>query len=167
MNFSQLNIQYLIIGIIITYIPFHLFEESLGNFPAWMYEHKWMPEKITYGHWMANNIFFYYTLILAGFIGYYFGGDNLLFLGGGILVWGLINCLDHLVYTIIDRRVSPGLLTGFIFATFSISGLYKLYLSNMITLTLVIFSVLIGLIYAFLPIVLSIKFNKVFRKIYI
>ncbi len=30
------------------YHVFHLFEEALGNFPKWMYEHKWITYHITY-----------------------------------------------------------------------------------------------------------------------
>ena len=39
------------------YLPFHLFEEAVGDFPKWMYEHKWLPYHMTHGHWMANNLF--------------------------------------------------------------------------------------------------------------
>lgn len=54
MNMKLLT--FVIITLVI-YMPFHLFEEALGNFPKWMYEHKWLPYHMTYGHWMSNNIF--------------------------------------------------------------------------------------------------------------
>ncbi len=37
MKFNKINLKYFMIGILLIYIPFHLFEESLGNFPAWMH----------------------------------------------------------------------------------------------------------------------------------
>ena len=47
------------------YLPFHLFEEAVGDFPKWMYEHKWLPYHMTHGHWMANNLFIYYPMLLV------------------------------------------------------------------------------------------------------
>lgn len=47
MKIRNLKIEYLMIGILITYIPFHLFEESLGNFPAWMQAHHWMLNRLS------------------------------------------------------------------------------------------------------------------------
>ena len=41
------------------YLPFHLFEEAVGDLPKWMYEHKWLPYHMTHGHWMANNLFLF------------------------------------------------------------------------------------------------------------
>ncbi|WP_425805634.1 HXXEE domain-containing protein [Desulfitobacterium sp. Sab5] len=167
MNLLNFDIQYFMIGIIITYIPFHLLEEALGDFPTWMKEHKWIPEKVTYGHWMANNLFFYLPLLLIGLISFHFGGDKLLFLGVGIIVWGFINCFDHIIYTIKDRRISPGLFTGLIFGVISVLGLYKIYIDSMLTIGLLALSIIIGLIYAFLPIGFSVIFHKIFNKIFV
>lgn len=164
MNLLNFNIQYFMVGILIIYIPFHLLEEALGDFPTWMKEHKWIPEKITYGHWMANNLFFYLPLLLIGLIGFHFGGDRLLFLGVGIIVWGLINCFDHIIYTIKDRRISPGLFTGLIFGVISVLALFKLYMDSILTIGTLVVSIITGLIYAFLPIGLSVMFHKVFNK---
>ena len=55
-------ISFILLNLII-YIPFHLFEEAVGDFPKWMYEHKWLPYHMTHGHWMANNIFIYYPTV--------------------------------------------------------------------------------------------------------
>lgn len=35
-------INFIMVNLVI-YIPFHLFEEAVGDFPKWMYEHKWLP----------------------------------------------------------------------------------------------------------------------------
>jgi hypothetical protein len=163
---AAIRIEYLMAGVILIYIPFHLFEEALGNFPVWMFEHRWVPDRMTYGHWMANNLFFYYPLLLLGLLLYHFTNGALLFLGAGIFVWGIINSFDHIVYTIKDRKLSPGLFTGFLFCIVSILGFVKLWSLNNITLPMLLLSVLAGLIYAFLPILFSMKFHKTFMEIF-
>lgn len=167
MNLLNHNIQYFMAGIIITYIPFHLLEEALGDFPTWMKEHEWLKEKMTYGHWMANNLFFYLPFLLIGFFSFHFAGNKLLFLGVGIIVWGLINCFDHVIYTIRDRRISPGLFTGLIFGVISVLAFFKIYIRNMMTIDILALSIITGLIYSFLPIGFSVIFHKVFNKIFI
>ena len=64
-------ISFILLNLII-YIPFHLFEEAVGDFPKWMYEHKWLPYHMTHGHWMANNIFIYYPMLLLAVFIYIF-----------------------------------------------------------------------------------------------
>ena len=44
-----MNIQTFIILNLAIYLPFHLFEEAVGNFPKWMYEHRWLPYHMTHG----------------------------------------------------------------------------------------------------------------------
>ena len=58
------------------YMPFHLFKEALGNFPKWMYEHKWLPYHMTNGHWMSNNIFIYYPMLLLATFIFAIGEEN-------------------------------------------------------------------------------------------
>ena len=36
-----MNLMYFIFFNLVIYLPFHLFEEAVGDFPKWMYEHKW------------------------------------------------------------------------------------------------------------------------------
>ena len=104
-------ISFILLNLII-YIPFHLFEEAVGDFPKWMYEHKWLPYHMTHGHWMANNIFIYYPMLLLAVFIYIFNKSMICF-GVAILIWGLINFGDHFFYTIKDKKVSHGLITGF------------------------------------------------------
>ena len=80
-------ISFILLNLII-YIPFHLFEEAVGDFPKWMYEHKWLPYHMTHGHWMANNIFIYYPMLLLAVFIYIFN-KNMICFGVAILIWGL------------------------------------------------------------------------------
>lgn len=163
----EISIEYYIALIMIIYFPFHLFEEAIGNFPEWMKNHKWMPEKLTYGHWIANNVFFYYSLLSFGFICYLLLDDRFAFLGIGILFWGLINCLDHLIYTIIDRKISPGFYTGFLYLVVFSSGLFKLYEARALNSKLIFMSFIMGILYAFIPVFLSILFSKKFKSTFL
>lgn len=166
MHIAVINLSGLTFAIILIYIPFHLFEEALGNFPKWMHTHRWIPEQITYGHWMANNIFFYFSLLQIGFvISVLHPGFQ--FLQVGILVWGAINLLDHLVYTIIDRKKSPGIYTGFLFGIVATTGLVKVYNDGTISPYGLIASLCMGAGYAFLPVLLSMLFHKTFKRIFV
>lgn len=163
----ELSIKYYAAVILVIYFPFHLFEEAIGDFPNWMKEHKWMPEKLTYGHWLANNVFFYYTILLLGYISYLFLGNKLIFMGIGILFWGMINCLDHLIYTIIDRKISPGLFTGLLYLITFLSGINRLYEEGTLNFKLIILSLITGIFYAFIPVILSMKYSRIFKRIFI
>jgi hypothetical protein len=162
----ELSMKVYIALIIIIYFPFHLLEEALGDFPAWMKEHKWMPEKLTYGHWFAKNVFFYYSLLLLALLCYLLLGDRFSFIGIGILIWGLINCLDHLIYSILDRKISPGLFTGLLYLIVFLLGFYSLYRSDQLDIVLIIMSVFMGLLYAFVPVLLSYLLSKKFKMIF-
>lgn len=71
-----MKLKHYIIGILLTYIPFHLFEEAIGNFPELMYQHKWLPVKLTFSHWMANNIFIFYPILLVALFIYLLGKEK-------------------------------------------------------------------------------------------
>ncbi len=43
-----MNLMYFIFFNLVIYLPFHLFEEAVGDFPKWMYEHKWLPYHMTH-----------------------------------------------------------------------------------------------------------------------
>ncbi len=158
-----LPLHYYVFATLFLYIPFHFFEEALGNFPETMYAHKWIPERITYGHWMANNVFFYYPTLLFGSVTYALFPE-LVFFGVGILIWGIINALDHLFYTVKDTRISPGLFTGSLYPVISIGGIISINAHlNAINVAL---SLVAGICYAVFPILCCMKFNRQFRAIF-
>ena len=156
-------VHYFFLAIILVYIPFHIFEEALGDFPESMYQHKWIPERITHGHWMANNIFFYFPTLVTGYLLWTIF-PNYLFIGLGILVWGVINTFDHIFYTIKDRKISPGLYTGSLYLLIAINGFYSIRTeANYI---LLIESIITGMIYFFFPVFCSMTFHKHFKTIF-
>ena len=155
-------ISFILLNLII-YIPFHIFEEAVGDFPNWMYEHKWLPYLMTHGHWMANNIFIYYPMLLLAVFIYIFN-KNMICFGVGILIWGLINFGDHFFYTIKDKKVSPGLITGFIFLINSVWGLRFYILSDDYSALHLIIGICIGGLLFGLPISLCVVTYKLFDK---
>ena len=154
-NFILLNL--------VIYLPFHLFEEAIGDFPKWMYEHKWLPYHMTHGHWMANNLFIYYPMLLISAFLYVFNNKTICF-GVAILIWGIINFGDHFLYTIKDRKVSPGLLSGTLFLVNSVLGLRLYILSDSFSVSQLIIGVLIGGVLFGLPMGLCIVLYKFFDK---
>lgn len=158
-----MNLTTFILINLVIYLPFHLFEEALGDFPKWMFDHKWLPYHMTHGHWMANNLFLYYPmLILSLFL--FLAKDMFLPFGIGILIWGVINFGDHFFYTIKDRKISPGLITGFLFFFNSIAGLRCFALwENFSALSLGL-GILIGGILFGLPMGLCIPAYPLFDK---
>lgn len=155
-------INFILLNLII-YIPFHLFEEAVGDFPEWMYEHKWLPYHMTHGHWMANNIFIYYPMLLLAVLIYIFN-KNMICFGVAILIWGLINFGDHFFYTIKDKRVSHGLITGFLFLINSVWGLRFYILSDDYSTIHLIIGIFIGALLFGLPIGLCVVAYKFFDK---
>lgn len=167
MKLKDIKIDYWMAGILLAYIPFHLFEEAMGNFPMWMQVHHWMSHRLSYGHWMAGNIFFYYPLLLAGFMTYRCFGEKLLFAGVAVLFWGILNFLEHSVYSVIDLRVSPGFYSSIILLAIGILGVYKLYQIKRLSFGLIAASLITALVYAGLPVIFQILCSPVFRRIFV
>lgn len=147
------------------YLPFHLFEEAVGNFPKWMYEHKWLPYHMTHGHWMANNLFIYYPMILLAAV-LFLVDEHFACFGVGVLAWGVINFGDHFFYTIKDKKISPGLLTGILFLVNSVAGFYCFFTSDVFSVLNFGIGVLIGGVMFGLPIGLCIAFYPLFERFF-
>lgn len=151
MHMFNLKFIYYVFAVLIVYIPFHLFEEAMGNFPLWMKEHKYTPIKISYGFWMAGNLFFYYPLLLICAFTYFFTKDSFIFAGLAVLFWGGLNFFEHLFFTIKDRKISPGFFTSIIFLIICTAGVHRAYQLDLITPVTVLLSVVIAVICAVLP----------------
>ncbi len=84
--------------------------------------------------------------------------------GVAILIWGIINFGDHFFYTIKDRKISPGFITGTLFLVNSIFGLRNYYLSDFFSVDQLIIGVLIGGVLFGLPIGLCVVLYQFFDK---
>ena len=160
-----MNIQTFIILNLAIYLPFHLFEEAVCNFPKWMYEHRWLPYHMTHGHWMANNLFIYYPIILVAAV-LFLLDERFACCGIGVLVWGVINFGDHFYYTIRDKKVSPGLITGILFLVNSVAGLYCFFSSGAGSVLDFGIGILIGGVLFGLPIGLCVAVYPLFERFF-
>ena len=158
-----MNIVFYVLLNLAIYMPFHLFEEAIGDFPKWMYEHKWLPHHMSHGHWMANNVFVYYPPLLVSVL-LFLVSPSLVCFGIGILVWGVINFGDHFFYNIKDKKVSPGLITGIIFLINSGLGLRTFILSNNFSVLQLLLGILIGGVLFGAPIGLCVVTYDFFEK---
>ena len=147
----NIEFKYFPIIAIIVYVPFHLLEEALGNFPLWMSSHYKLPKVLSYPHWLINNGFFLITL-LAGLLIFLSNKQRFLAFGIGLLIWALVNSLEHIIFTIIDLKISPGFYTAILFLIVSLLGFSKLYIDNSIRVRLVLHAILICIGYWMIPI---------------
>ena len=90
--------------------------------------------------------------------------DKLACFGIAILIWGIVNFGDHFFYTVKDKRVSPGLITGTLFLLNSICGLRIYVLSDIFSAYQLLFGIFIGGALFGLPIGLCVVFYPLFDK---
>ena len=64
----KIDFKWFPIALIVAYVPVHLLEEALGNFPIWMSNHYNLPNPLSYPHWLINNSFFLLTLLVGLYI---------------------------------------------------------------------------------------------------
>jgi len=153
---KQIDFKFFPIGIILLYVPFHILEEAYFNFPLWMFEHYQLPSQLSYPHWLFNNLIFLTVLLIALRI-FLNNTTKYLFFGIGILFWGLMNGMEHVVFSIIDRKIAPGTFTGTFFLIIFIVGILKLFQLKKLQLKLLIKSLLIAIsywVFSFLIIIL-------------
>ena len=157
--FSNIEFKYFPIIALIVYVPFHLLEEALNNFPQWMSTHYNLPIILSYPHWLINNGFFLITL-LAGLLIFYSNKIRFISFGIGILIWSLINSIEHIFFSIIDLQTSPGFYTALVFLSISLLGFVKLYYDNSLRIKLILQSILIGIGYWVIPIGMILVFGN-------
>jgi len=133
-------------ALLITYFPFHLIEEALYNFPGWMSEQYGLSKPLSYPHWLINN-FIFLTVLLTGFIIFFRNQAKNIAFGIGILIWGFMNSCEHIVFSVIDQKFSPGIITAFLFLIISVSGMIKLIKDKAIHPKNIIKSVFIAISY--------------------
>ena len=150
---KKIDFKYFPIIKIFLFIPFHLIEEAYMNFPLWMFEHYNLPKQLSYPHWLINNSIFL-TVLIIGLKVFIKNKTKYLFFGFGILIWGFMNSMEHIIFSVLDSKLSPGFYTAILFLTVFIIGLIKLYQIQLINYKLVIKSFLIALSYWIIPILI-------------
>jgi hypothetical protein len=143
---KQIDFKWFPVGLIVVYVPFHLLEEAIYNFPAWMFEHYKLPQALSYPHWLINNAIFLFVL-LTGLIIYNRDRIKNLSFGIAIVIWAFMNSMEHIAFSIIDLKISPGFYTALLFTVISIIGFVKLRVEKILTPALLLKSFLIAIAY--------------------
>lgn len=156
---NEIEFKHIPIFCMIVYVPFHLFEEALGNFPLWMSEHYSLPKVLSYPHWLINNGIFFLVLLI-GLLIYFRDRRKFLPFGVGILIWSFINGMEHLVFSTIDVKASPGIVTAVIFVLVSGLGFIKLRLDNSLNMKVIFKSIIAGICYWIVPFIVIVSIGK-------
>jgi hypothetical protein len=164
-TFKTIDFKIFPILMIVLYVPFHLTEEAFFNFPMWMFEHYNLPKPLSYEHWLINNSFFFLTLF-AGLRIFLRNKSKYLYFGIAILIWGFMNSFEHILFSILDLKLSPGFFTANLFLTTFFVGFYKLKTEKLLSRKLFIKSFLVAILYWIIPFVFIISLGNQFVKIF-
>jgi len=156
---KEAKLEHVVLGTLLLYVTLHLLEEGIFGFPAWA-ERRWAIPNYTVSKWLLHNVYFIFFLVLGYFI-YRINKERLLFVGLGIVVWGLLNSLNHIVFSVIFLEYSPGLFTGLIFLLFAVLALKRIREMGKLSLGLILLSILFGILYWGLPMILFIEVDKI------
>ena len=143
---KQIDFRWFPVGLIVVYVPFHILEEAIYHFPLWMFEHYKLPQALSYPHWLINNSIFLFVLLI-GLIIYNRDRINNLSFGLAIVIWAFMNSMEHIAFTIIDLKISPGFYTAILFLIISIIGIIKLRVEKILNPRLLLKSFLIAIGY--------------------
>lgn len=149
--------------IIILYVPIHILEEALNNFPEWMSSFYGLPIVLSYPHWLINNLFFFVFLLLGLVL--FLKKEKYLFLGVGILFWSVMNCLEHIIGTFILLKISPGFYSGLLFLLVATLGILKLNHEGKLNKRLIVYSLIASLMYWAIPMVLIVLTGNFWLKL--
>ena len=148
---------------IVLYATIHLLEEGLFGFPAWA-ESSWGLPGYTTERWLTHNYFFLGVQLIV-FLIYIFTNYRNEKLILGIVMWGIINTLNHTVFTIIQLKYSPGLISGFLFIIPLIWIIKVLRKQQKLTKLIFLKGLGIGLLLWIIPIILFLLFDIFILKI--
>ena len=146
---KNIRLEYLVLGTLLLYVTVHLLEEWLLGFPAWA-EQRWGIRSYTAIKWLMHNAYFTFFLVL-GYVIYRINEGRFLPLGLGIVIWGLLNFANHLVFTVLYIEYSPGLITSLLFLFLGLLPLRKATLAGQLSVRVTVFSFVCSLIYCGLP----------------
>ena len=161
--FNKYEFRIYPILIIILYVPIHILEEGLNNFPEWMSSFYGLPINLNYPHWLINNLFFFLSLIVG--LRLFLTKEKYLYLGVGILFWSIMNSFEHIIGSLILLKIAPGFFSGLLFILVSVIGFYKLSYDGKLNKKLFLISFISSLLYWIIPISLIVLTGNVWLKI--
>ena len=159
------NLIFAKIGIlsIVLYATIHLLEEGLFGFPAWA-ELSWGIPAYTTERWLIHNCFFLGVQLITFLIFIFKDLKNHYWILG-IISWGILNTINHTVFTIIQSEYSPGLITGFLFILPYVWIIKVLRQQNKLRKFTVVKGFGIGILLWVIPIILFLAFDIFILKV--
>ncbi len=148
---------------IVLYATIHLLEEGLFGFPAWA-EASWGLPGYTTERWLIHNYFFLGAQLTL-FLIYIFTNFKNKTMILGIVMWGIINTLNHTVFTIIQLKYSPGLISSFLFIIPLIWIIKVMKQKQILNKIILLKGFGIGLLLWIVPIILFLLFDIFILKI--
>ncbi len=155
LNLRTWRLEQIVLAAFIIYLTIHLLDEAAFGFAPWA-EMRWGIPNYTVPRWLLHNVYFA-AAQLIGYLVYRRDTHKYAYLGLGILVWGVINSLNHLVFSLIFLEYSPGLVTGFSFIFLALLGFQRAKQADLLSKKNVVLSLLFGLLYWLVPIVLFVS----------
>lgn len=155
LNLRTWRLEQIVLAAFIAYLTIHLLDEALFGFAPWA-ELRWGLPNYTVPRWLLHNVYFA-AAQLIGYLIYRRDTRKFVYLGLGILVWGVLNSLNHLIFSLIFLEYSPGLLTGFVFIFLAVIGFRRARQADLLSTKNVVLSIVFGLLYWVVPIVLFVS----------
>ena len=149
MKVKQIKLEHLVLAALLVYTPLHLLEEGLLGFPAWA-EQYWHIPNYDVGKWLLHNVFFA-VVLLIGYVFYRLDQKRFLSAGLGIILWGLMNTLNHVGCSVAFGAIEPGLFTSFIFVLIAVLAVRQLRTQGRLSLGLVGLAVAWNVLYWGVP----------------
>lgn len=155
----SISLEKIIVFSLILYLPFHLLEEWAFGFPAWA-EAYWHIPNYTVAKWLFHNVYFS-AFLLIGFCIYRLNRMRFLPLGLGIVIWGLMNAVNHLTCSLVFLEYEPGIVTGLLWFPLATAAYRALRVTGLMSYRLITMAFLAALLaYWSAPIFLFIYVDK-------
>ncbi len=159
--FRNITLDHLILGTLLVYVPLHMIDEGIFNFAAWAELH-WHIPNYTLLKWLLHNV--YFAIVLGiGFVLYRRNPASLLPAGLGIVLWGFMNGVSHIIFTFIFWEYSPGLISGLIFIFIALLAYQRTRQMDFQSSHVTAYSILAALFYWGIPMFLFIEIDKLLR----
>lgn len=157
---NQLEIRKLIAAAFILYIPFHIIEEWAFGFASWAYTY-WRIPSYTTTKWLIHNGYFAFFLLI-GLLLYLLKPNTFLPFGVGIVIWGFMNTLNHIVCSFVFLEYEPGILTSLLWIPLAFQ-VYNRMSKKVNKNKLLLYSIIVAIAYWSIPMTLFIEIDKLLK----
>jgi len=148
---KNLSFKSLFILTLLIYVPLHVAEETIGNFPLFMKENWGIPD-IGYAQWLFHNVAIFLPTLLFGLFMYSLDTVRFLPFGIGIPLWGVLNFFEHSFFTAKNASVAPGLYSSILFLLVAVLAVRRLSENRKLRAGIVLPSIACALLYWLIPV---------------